>query len=124
MKDGHPIVLCIDDDPDILQTLRIVLETQDYVVVTAANGEEGLQRWRQAEPDVIIVDLMMEEIDAGTRLVQELRAGGNTAPVFMLSSAGDQLYAVRDYGDLGLSGILQKPVDPATLLALIKAKVG
>ena len=123
MQDGRQVILCVDDDPDILEFLRIVLEANDYQVVTAASAQEGLAAVKEAVPDLMIVDLMMEEIDAGTGLVKEVRALGEQIPIYLLSSAGDQLNAITDYSDLGLSGVLQKPVDGETLLALMRAKL-
>ncbi|HOA74132.1 MAG TPA: response regulator [Phycisphaerae bacterium] len=123
MQDGKPVILAIDDDQDVLDALRMVLEANGYVMVEAHSAEEGLESYRQTRPDLLIVDLMMEEIDAGTRFVRELQALGNTAPIYMLSSVGDHLHANADYAALGLSGIFQKPLDPDTLLAILRAKL-
>lgn len=123
MRNGQHVILCIDDDPDILESLRVVLEANGYAVETAPSAETGLQVYREALPDLIIVDLMMEEIDAGTNFVKELKALGNQAPIYMLSSAGDNLYGTVSYSDLGLTGVFQKPLNPNVLLALLKAKL-
>ena len=68
--------------------------------------------------------MMMEEVDAGVNLVKELRASGQNTPVFLLTSLGDQLAMTRDWTDLGLAGVLQKPIRAETLLALLRAKTG
>jgi len=124
MQDGKHVILLVDDDPDILESLRIVLEANDYVVVTASSGQEGLKVYREQAPDLLIVDLMMEEIDSGTSFVKELQAMGNRAPVYLLSSAGDSLYSTTDASSLGLTGVFQKPLNTEMLLALLKAKLG
>jgi len=124
MKDGKTVILCIDDDPDILSYLRIVLESEGFVMVEAPSAEEGLRAYRESKPDLVIVDLMMEEVDAGTSFVRELRVLGNKAPIFMLSSTGDNLAMAVDVSTLGLAGVLQKPVSKERLLSLIKAKLG
>jgi len=124
MQDGKHVILCIDDDPDILSFLRIVLEAEGYVVADAPSAEEGLKVYKEVEPDVIIVDLMMEEVDAGTNFVKDMKAMGNSAPIFMLSSAGDNLFMTTDYGSLGLSGVFQKPLSKERLLGVLKAKLG
>ncbi len=67
---------------------------------------------------------MMEEVDAGTSLVRELKALGNKAPIYMLSSVGQTLSTSTDYSELGLSGVLQKPIEPNTLLRILKTKLG
>jgi two-component system OmpR family response regulator len=124
MEGGKFVVLCVDDDPDILEYLKVVLEANGYAVRTAGSAEEGMRRYRQLQPDALIVDLMMEEIDSGTGLVTELKAAGNRAPVFMLSSAGDGLSRMVDTSSLGLAGVFQKPLDSEVLVSLLKAKLG
>ena len=123
MHDGKHVILCIDDDDDILYALRLVLEKNGYEMVEARTAEEGLRVFKEAQPDLIIVDLMMEEVDAGTSCVKELKLAGNTAPVYMLSSVGDNLNMTVDYSELGLAGVFQKPIDNNTLLAILKTKL-
>ena len=98
MLDGKHVILCIDDDPDILSFLKIVLEAAGYVVAQAASGEEGLKVYKESAPDLLVIDLMMEEVDAGTNFVKEVKVLGNKAPIFMLSSAGDNLNMAQGSG--------------------------
>ncbi len=123
MQDGKHVIMYVDDDQDVLDCTRVVLEGNGYVMVEAGSAEEGLKLYKTADPDLLIVDLMMEEVDAGAQLVRELKAEGNTKPVYMLSSVGDGLSMNVDPAALGLSGVLQKPVDSNVLLTLIKAKL-
>jgi DNA-binding response OmpR family regulator len=117
-------ILCLDDDPDVLSFLEIVLGKEGYEVHTAESAEKGLLVYKEIAPDLLIVDLMMEEVDAGTNFVKELRLLGNKAPIFMLSSTGDNLNMATDYSELGLAGIFQKPMNRERLLTIIKAKLG
>ena len=123
MPDTKRVVLCIDDDPDILSFLQVVLEAEGYQYAGAASAEEGLRVYDECDPDLIIVDLMMEEVDAGTGFVKEIQLLGNTAPVFMLSSVGDNLSMTMDYTALGLAGVFQKPLTKELLLTVLKAKL-
>ena len=123
MKDGKHVILSIDDDPDVREALRIILEANGYIFAEAATAAEGLKVYKETQPDFILLDLMMEEIDAGTHFVKELRALGNQAPVYLLSSVGDNLSMMTDYSELGLSGVLQKPIDSKVLLNLLKSKL-
>ncbi len=123
MQDGKHVIMYVDDDQDVLDSSRVVLESNGYVMVEASSAEEGLKLYKTADPDLLIVDLMMEEVDAGAQLVRELKAEGNTKPIYMLSSVGDGLSMNVDPSALGLSGVLQKPVDSKVLLTLIKAKL-
>ena len=124
MQDGKHVILVVDDDQDVLDSVRMILEGSGYVMVEANTAEEGLRVYKEVGPDLLIVDLMMEEVDAGTSLVKELKAVGNTAPVFMLSSVGDGLSMATDTSELGLAGVLQKPVEHDVLLRLLKRKLG
>ena len=123
MSDERPVVLCIDDDPDVLSFLEIVLEAEGFAFRGAASAEEGLATYKQAPPAAVIVDLMMEEVDAGTTFVRELQLLGNEAPVFMLSSVGANLSNTLDYNELGLAGVFQKPLARQYLLAVLRAKL-
>ena len=124
MQDGKHVIMCIDDDPDIRDSLKIILEANGYAFVDASTAEEGVAVFREAKPDVVIVDLMMEEVDAGTNFVRELKLLGCDVPIFMLSSVGDSLSSMTDTTELGLSGVLQKPVSPDALLALLRDRLG
>jgi DNA-binding response OmpR family regulator len=124
MKDGKYLILYVDDDADLLEATRLRLEKAGYAVATATSGEEGLKVFKTARPDLIIVDLMMEEIDAGTHLVKELKLAGSTAPIYMLSSVGDQLNLATSYRELGLDGVFQKPVNFDALVKTLQAKLG
>ncbi len=123
MRDGKHLILCVDDDTDLLDLLRMQLEKGGYRVETAFSAEEGLAKFKQHKPDLIIADLMMEEIDAGTNLVKELKLAGNRVPVLLLSSMGDQLNLSTAYRELGLDAVFQKPVNAEALLRTIKAKL-
>lgn len=121
MQDGKHVVLCVDDDPDVLDGLKMVLEAGDYVAALAANGEDGLARFKEVSPDCMIVDLMMETVDAGLELVKQIRATNSDIPIFMLTSTGDAMANTLQPQEFGLSGILQKPVDPDMLMSLLES---
>ena len=123
MKDGKYVIMTVDDDPDFLAAIRLVLEAGGYTIVEAKNAEEGLKVYKKTTPDLILVDLMMEEIDSGTSFIKELRLLGNKAPVYLLSAAGDEMTDNIDYSQLGFAGVFQKPVQNDRLLNVIKAKL-
>jgi len=124
MRDGKHVILFVDDDQDMLDGMRLILESNGYICATAGSAEEGLRKYHEVKPDLLLIDLMMEEVDAGTSLVKDLKAAGNTKPVYMLSSVGDGLHMATDTSSLGLAGVLQKPVDHKVLLNLLKTKLG
>jgi len=117
-------ILIIDDDPDIRAATRIVLESAGFVVGEASTGEEGLKTARKIKPDAILLDLMMETVDAGSKVSTQLKDAGFAAPIFLLSSVGDAVRYNIDAKELGLAGIFQKPIDHKTLLTTLKAELG
>lgn len=123
MPDRRHVILYVDDDDAMRQSMRTLLTAHGYELREAASAEAGLHAFRQHRPDFILVDLMMEEVDSGAVLARRLMVAGNRAPVYLLSSVGDQLDASIDFAELGLSGVFQKPIDRETLLRTLQAKL-
>lgn len=116
-------ILIIDDDPDIRAALRIALVAEGFSVGEAASGEEGIKIAERSQPDAVIIDLMMENVDSGATVAQKLKETGFKGPLYMLSSAGESVRYNLDARELGLTGIFQKPVDPKTLANTLKTRL-
>jgi DNA-binding response OmpR family regulator len=123
MREGKHVILYVEDDPDYRDTLREILEAADFEMIGAASAEEGIRAWNQEQPDLVLVDLMMEEVDAGASLITDLRARGCNVPIYMISSIGDGLATSVDYSRLGLAGVFQKPIDGRSLVAILRARL-
>ena len=123
MREGKHVILYVEDDADYQDMVREILEAADFEMVAASSAEEGIRAWDAAQPDLVIVDLMMEEVDAGTSLITDLRARGCSVPIYMLSSVGDDLALSMDYGALGLAGVFQKPIDGKSLITILRARL-
>jgi len=123
MSDDRPVILCIDDDSDILLYLQTVLEAEGYGFAGASSAEEGLRVYDRVNPDIVIVDLMMEEVDSGTEFAKAMLLRKNVVPTFLLSSVGDNLNLTADYSSLGFAGIFQKPLAKEHLLSVLRAKL-
>ena len=121
---GKRRILYVEDDPDYREAVRAILEAAGYEVVEAVSAEEGLAAFRECAPDAALVDLMMEEVDAGMTLTKELRAAGASIPVFLLSSVGDALSLERAAEELGVAAILQKPIRAETLVSILRSRLG
>ena len=117
-------ILYVEDDPDYREAVRAILQSGGYQVVEAVSAEEGLAAFREDAPDAAVVDLMMEEVDAGMTLVKELKAAGATIPVFLLSSVGDALSMEKATEELGVAAVLQKPIRGETLLGILRSHLG
>ena len=115
------IVLVVDDDPDILQTLALCLSTEGYGVLMAANGKEALDLLRQEKPACILLDLMMPVMD-GWQFVSELdQRGWRRAPLLILSADRSvQGHASKLHAD----AYLAKPFDLDELLGKVSQLTG
>lgn len=113
-------ILVIDDDPDILDAVSIVLKSENYIVVTAMDGQEGVEKFKSEKPDLVLCDMMMERIDAGAKTAESIRKENKDVPIYLLSSIGSVTDINIDINNKGFNGVLQKPVDPSNLKAEIK----
>lgn len=114
------LILVIDDDPDILDSIKAILTANGFDVVTAMSGKEGIKAVSKSKPDLILCDMMMERIDAGTKVAQELKKDNPNLPIYLLSSIGTATATNIEIDKLGFNGVFQKPVNPDNLVATIK----
>ncbi len=120
-------ILIVDDDPDYVNVLKTILESEQYTVITAGDRTEGMEKIRAEKPDLTILDVMMSTWQDGFEMSRELKkdAEFKNMPVLMLtavekksgigfkSTAGDPTW-------LPVDAFLDKPVEPQVLLAEIK----
>ncbi len=113
-----PLVLVVDDDPQVREVVRINLELEGYAVREAANGEEGLAALEEEAPDLILLDVMMPQVDGWEMLrrVQE-RHGVGSIPVVMFSG---QLDVGSEAAERGAQGFVGKPFDLRALIEQTK----
>jgi len=114
-------VLVIDDNPDAVEIMRIALADNDYDVVACLSGDEGLKRVQAEQPDCIVLDVMMPEMN-GFNVCQSLHEMGITTPVVILSAKSD-LKAVARAKELGVFEYLTKPVSDQRLAKTVAAAI-
>jgi CheY-like chemotaxis protein len=111
-------VLLIDDEFGIVEALCALLADEGYRTVSAANGRQGLAKLEKAQPDLILLDFMMPELDGAGFLRQlRLQAIWRTVPVVMMSSVSEEM--VRDVCGNAFEGFLHKPFSVSQLLDLV-----
>ena len=121
MKRKVPLV---DDEPDFVELTKMRLEAEGYVVVTAANGKEGLDAAKKERPDLILLDVMMPEMD-GFEMLNRVRQDpqiGRTH-VVMLTAKGESRSMFRAK-DLGSTDYLIKPCEAQELLKWVRRYAG
>ena len=117
------LILIIDDDPEILRSTKAVLEANGFDAETAASGKDGLESLSRIKPDLILCDMMMERLNTGIRVAQEIRDKDRDVPIFLMSSIGDVTAMNTDIREIGFNGVLQKPVNPDTLISTLEGSL-
>ncbi len=126
-------ILVVDDDPDILDAVTMILESRGYQVVTARDGIEGLATLKAENPDLMMLDLMMPKMD-GFAVCKELQdprwAKYRSIPILILTSVREEAsrrrYELETGLELDVDDYIEKPMSPDVLLervsTLIKKK--
>jgi DNA-binding response OmpR family regulator len=121
-------ILLVDDDVDLLEQNKLLLESKGFQVITAENSKDGMKLFYKELPDAAILDLMMEQMDSGFILSYKIKKTehGKKIPVFILTSAtydtGYKFSVTTDEEKewLKCDGILNKPVAVDELIAKIE----
>lgn len=115
------IIAVIDDDPDIREATSLVLNSKGYKVITASNPEEGYTLVNEQNPDLIILDVMMDEPDDGFFLAQRFRRENIKTPIIMYTSVSKTVG--MDFGTsemVPVDDFVEKPISPDTLLSKVE----
>ena len=116
-------ILVVDDDPDILEALTMILESQGYQVVSARDGVEGLATLKAEKPDLMILDLLMPKMD-GFAVCKELQdprwSKYRDIPILILTSVREEAsrrrYELETGLELDVDDYVEKPISPDILL--------
>ncbi len=116
-----PLIAVIDDDPDIREASSLVLNSKGYEVVTGTNPKEGYEIVKKQNPDLIILDVMMDEPDDGFFLAQKFRREGIKTPIIMYTSISKTVG--MDFGVsemVPVDDFVEKPISPETLIQKVE----
>lgn len=123
--DKEPYILIVDDDPDILDNIITVLETQPYRLATARDGKKCLEMIGQEIPDLLILDLLMPRMD-GWGVIREMRSEPRYAkvPIMVLTTviedASRRRYELETGMAMEVQEYIQKPVMPKELIRRVQ----
>lgn len=113
-------ILVVDDDPDFVETTRIVLEKAGYVVDSAADGDQALEKVRTAKPDLVILDVIMKTVLDGLYVSQQMAENPDQSkiPILMVTSIANSDYAALFPTDeyIHIDEFVSKPIAPEDLL--------
>ena len=119
-------IMIIDDDIDLVEAMRITLETDDYEVIDAQEGQKGLEILKREKPDLLILDVMMGTLDEGFHIAYQIRSDEEIKdiPILMITAVGAQtgfeFDKQRDEDFLPVNEFIEKPVNPQVLLDTVK----
>ncbi len=124
-----PKILIVDDDPDLVEAVTMILESKDYDVIAAYGGIEGLEKAKAEDPDLIVLDVMMPDKD-GYAVCKELKADPkySNIPILLLTAVVSKISTTRYTQQMGLEteadDYIDKPVEPAELVRRIEVLLG
>ncbi|MGQ9696925.1 MAG: response regulator transcription factor [Armatimonadota bacterium] len=121
-------VLVVDDDPDFVEVARMALQAEGFEVLVADDSRDGVAKARNEEPDVVILDLMMERLDSGFAVARELRSNHHTVSSKILMVTGITQKVgfdltpenQKELEDLKVDAYLNKPISPAELVRKVR----
>ena len=121
MSDDKKTIVCIEDEPDMIDLVRLILGNHNYEVHGALGGREGLELVRELKPDLVLLDLMMPEMD-GWQVFQTIRVeeGISDIPVVILTAKAQSIDKVLGLHIARVDDYVTKPFGPQELLASIK----
>jgi len=125
----QPYILIVDDDPDILDNIVIVLETQPYRLATARDGKKCMAMIKEEIPDLLILDLLMPRMD-GWGVIREMRSEPRFAnvPIMILTTviedASRRRYELETGIAMDVQEYIQKPVTPSKLIQRVETLLG
>ena len=118
MNDETKKILIVDDEKNICELIRLYVEKEGFVAVTANDGADAMEKFEKESPDLCLLDIMLPKKD-GWQLCREIRAK-SSVPVIMLTAKGELFDKVLGL-ELGADDYMVKPFEPKELIARIKA---
>ncbi len=110
-------VLCIEDEPEMIDLIRLILERKGFEVIGAVGGQEGLDTVRREKPDLVLLDLMMPDVD-GWEVYRQMKADDelNSIPVVVVTAKAQSIDKVLGLHIAKVDDYVTKPFGPTDLL--------
>jgi len=114
-------ILCIEDEPEMIDLIRLILERRGFKVEGAAGGMDGIRKVRELHPDLVLLDLMMPDLD-GWEVYQQMKADENSRniPVIVVTAKAQSIDKVLGLHIAKVDDYISKPFSPQDLLASVE----
>jgi len=121
MDDERKVVLYVEDEPEMIDLVRLILSRKGYDVIGAHGGIEGLSMIQQHNPDLVLLDLMMPDMD-GWEVYQHIKSGENTRhiPVIVITAKAQSIDKVLGLKIARVDDYISKPFSPSDLVASVQ----
>jgi two-component system, OmpR family, response regulator VicR len=118
---GNKFILCIEDEPEMIDLIRLILERRGFKVEGASGGMEGIRKVRELRPDLVLLDLMMPDMD-GWEVYQQMKADEATRgiPVIVVTAKAQSIDKVLGLHIAKVDDYISKPFSPQDLLASVE----
>ena len=125
MNDSPKHILCIEDEPEMIDLIRLILGRRGFEVIGASGGKEGLEKVHQQTPDLILLDLMMPDMD-GWEVYQQMKADDKTKeiPVIVVTAKAQSIDKVLGLHIAKVDDYIAKPFSPQDLLNSVDKVLG
>jgi DNA-binding response OmpR family regulator len=120
-NNSNKSILCVEDEPEMIDLIRLILERRGFCVHGAAGGTEGLKKVRELHPDLVLLDLMMPDMD-GWEVYQQMKADEATRhiPVIVVTAKAQNIDKVLGLHIAKVDDYIAKPFSPQELLASVE----
>ena len=125
MSDEMATILCIEDEPEMIELIRLILEQHNYDVIGVLGGEEGLRVAEETRPDLVLLDLMMPGLD-GWAVYQRMRSSESLrdTPVIIVTAKAQTIDKVLGLHIAKVDDYISKPFGPQELISSIQRILG
>ena len=125
MTDEMATILCIEDEPEMIELIKLILGQQNYRVIGALGGEEGLRLAEETRPDLVLLDLMMPGLD-GWAVYQRMRSSEKLreTPVIIVTAKAQSIDKVLGLHIAKVDDYISKPFGPQELISSIQRVLG
>lgn len=122
MAKDKKIVVCIEDEPEMIDLVKLILRRAEFEFIGAVGGREGLEKVRELQPDLVLLDLMMPDVD-GWEVYRQMKADEELKqiPVIVVTAKAQSIDKVLGLHIAGVDGYVTKPFSPQELLETVKS---
>ncbi len=120
MPDKKKLIVCIEDEPEMIDLVKLILRRADFDFVGAVGGREGLEAVRRFKPDLVLLDLMMPDVD-GWDVYRQMKSDRelSSIPVIVITAKAQSIDRVLGLHIAGVDDYITKPFGPHELLASV-----